>query len=436
MKLEQKLEYKLSPILLQRLDLLALPQLELQQLIKQMLEENPLLEKTEEWEEEEISLPEEKSDWDVYPVSTEYEPKEEKDIPIPSLKPSLKEYLISQIRLIIKNQKLLRIAEHIIYELNEDGYLSVEVKDIANDLREDPKTVELVLKEIQTLEPLGVGARNLQECILIQLRAKRRGRESAILIVSSFFNDFMAQNYTKIKKELKIEDEDFKKAIECIKSCIPKPGKMWEGDVRYVIPEIVIKKEEGKWDISLTHDWLAKLRISSFYQEMLETPSGLTQEERKYLKEKWRAAKLLLQGIEKRVETITMITEYIVKNEDEFLNSYKPNSINLLTLGEVARAIGRDVSTVSRAIKDKWLQTPRGAIRFKTFFSGGKKKDYTEITYRLKELIKNEDKTSPLRDSEIAKILRSEGFKVARTTVIKYRAQLGIPNAKERKVTS
>lgn len=431
MKLEQKIEIRLAPTLLQRLDLLTLPLLELQQLIKQELEQNPMLEKEEETDEEFISL-EEIEEVDIYPRSTEYEPKSEKELQIPIPKPTLKEHLLSQLRIVMKDEKLIKIGEHIIYELDENGYLPVSVNEIATLLGEDPKTVESVLNQIQEFEPSGVGARNLQECILIQLRFMKGVPKVAFLIVNNFFNDLINQNYQKIKMELKSSYSEIQKAIECIKSCVPKPGKVWEGEASYVLPEVVVEQDEGQLVVSFTDEWLPKLKLSKYYQEMLLNLSELTKEEKDYLKKKLISAKLLLEGIEKRKKTLSAITQYIVNHEIEFLTGIH-SSIKFLTLEEVAQAVGRNPSTVSRAIKGKWIQTPKGAFSLKTFFSGGKVKGYSEIMHKIKELIEKENKSTPLSDRQIVEILRQEGFEVARTTIIKYRNQLGIFSADKRK---
>jgi RNA polymerase sigma-54 factor len=431
-RLEQKLELRLSPILLQRLDLLMLPQLELQQLIRQELETNPCLEKDEDENDDELPLPEEIDEWDSYPRSTESHPEREKTLPVRTPTQTLKDYLLSQLRISVKDPDLLKIAEHIIYELNEDGYLMISVEEIAKFFDKDTSNVELALKQIQQFDPVGVGARDLQECLLIQLKAMKKAPKAAFLIVHSFFDSFIDQDYAKLKAQFKGSDAELDEALECIKSCRPKPGKMWEGEARYVVPEVVVERDGDRLDVSLTSEWIPKFRLSKYYQDMLRNKSALSSEEKEYLRKKLKAAKLLFEGIEKRRETVTAIANYIVKTQHEFLTRGK-DRVKYVTLEEVGQAIERNPSTVSRAIKGKWIQTPRGAFLFKAFFSGGKIKDYPQIVHQIKQLIENEDKTAPLRDGEIAKILQTKEFPIARTTVIKYRNQLGIPTARNRK---
>ncbi|MBI4721693.1 MAG: RNA polymerase factor sigma-54 [Candidatus Stahlbacteria bacterium] len=435
MKLEQKLDLRLAPILLQRLNLLMLPQIELRQLIRQELELNPFLEK-EDGEDDELPLPEEIDDWDRYPQSMYEKPEEERDTPLIALKPTLKEHLLSQLRVTVKDEKLIAIGEYIIYELNEDGYLQMTIEEISTALNENKELVESVLMQVQQFDPAGVGAKNLQECLELQLNSiesNPRVVKIAIRIIRDFFDDFIAKDYEKIKNRLQITDIEFVSAIKCIKLCRAKPGKIWEGEPKYILPEIVVEYEGDKLVVSLTNDWIPKIRLSASYKELLRDAGTLTAEEKSYLRKKLNDAKLLLEGIEKRRETITAIAEHIVENEADFLTN-KDRSLNLLTLEEVAQVIDRNPSTVSRAIKDKWLQTPRGAFKMKMFFSGGKLKEYTDIKQRIKELVNNEDKSAPISDIKIAELMEKEGIKVARTTVIKYRTQLDIPTAKERRV--
>jgi RNA polymerase sigma-54 factor len=415
------------------LDLLTLPLLELQLAIKQELEQNPVLEKEDEDEREDLPLPEEIDNWDNYPkYSTEDSEKEERDLPIPMPKPTLKEYLLSQLRVTIKNEKSLLIGEHIIYELNEDGYLPITVEEIAKFFGEDTDIVKSVLKTIQGFDPVGVGARNLQECLLIQLKSDLNAPDIALVIIEKFFEAFVSEDYQQIKAKLQCSEVDFEEAIDCIKSYRPKPGRTWEGEVKYVVPEIVVEQDGEELLVFLTREWMPNIRLSKFYQELLHNSDNLDKEEKSYLRKKLGEAKLFLEGIEKRRETLTGIATYIIKTQLDFL-SHKSNSIKFITLEEVARVINRNPSTISRAIKDKWIQTPKGVFRLKAFFSGGKIKEYPEIILKIKEVIETEDKTHPLKDPKIAEILKNEGFEIARTTVIKYRTQLGIPTANKRK---
>ncbi|MCK4352792.1 RNA polymerase factor sigma-54 [candidate division WOR-3 bacterium] len=431
MRLEQRLEFKLSPLLIERLDLLTLSQLELRQLIEQKIEQNPFLEK--ESEDEELPLPEDKDDWDTYPQSVEYKPEDKQKLPITSFPITLKESLLDQLRLAVKNPKLIKIGEHIIYSLDEDGYLRASTEEISKSLNEDTEIVEMMVNEIQNFDPLGVAARSLQECLLIQLKSKRPLPKTALNIVEHSLKDFLNGNYKKVMQTLKISESRLKTAIQCIKSCRPKPGKTQGGHVRYILPDVIIERQAKEWVAYLADVWLPKLRLSSFYQKIRRNVSKLKKVELEYLRKKENEAKFLLQGIEKRRETITKISKYIVKREKDFLN-HKSNSITFLTLQEVAQAIGRDPSTVSRAIKEKWIQTPKGALKFKSFFSGGKIKKYPEIAHKIKDLINKENKSNPLKDAEILKILQKENFKIARTTIVKYRNRLGILNSNKRKV--
>ncbi|MDI6840165.1 MAG: RNA polymerase factor sigma-54 [bacterium] len=438
MRLEHRLEFRLAQVLLARLNLLELPQLELRQLIEQKIEENPVLER--EPEERELPLPEDIDDWDKYPKSVDYNPTEEREMPVIAPKPTLKEYLLSQLRVTLKEPNLIKIGEYIIYSLNEDGYLPISTKEIAEALAKgscgqvDQKSVELILEQIQEFDPIGVAARNLQECLLIQLRAKQRTSKNAIKIVEKFFKEFMDKNYKKIMKEMKISVSELEDAIQRIKSCRPKPGRIWEGEATYVLPDLVVEHNMDGWVVSLVEDWIPKIKLSDSYRQMLRNPAKLNAQEIGYIKKKWNEANLLIKGIEKRRETLTAIADYITKRGIDFL-THKTNFFKSITMQKVAAAIGRDTSTISRAIKGKWIQLPDGIFELKSFFSGRKIKSYAEILYKIKELVDKEDKACPLKDKEIMNILKKEKFDIARTTIVKYRAQLGIPAADKRRVS-
>ena len=459
MKLKQELSLKLLPLplLIQKLDLLTLPLLELWQTIEQELEQNPFLELEQEEEmtteikEEEILLPEvlppgEPADSESYQPSSDYrenEDEEEKELPLPAPPPTFNETLISQLHLLFNDPKLIRIGEYIIYELDENGFLPLSLKEIADALQENEETVRNILSQIQRFSPPGLGAHNLQECLLIQLHLHPGVPKYVIQIVSKHFNELMGQEYLKIRHSLGISETDFQTALECIKSCNPKPINGLSGTVRHILPDVVIEKRMSTeptsggsggndWVVSPTTEWIPKLRLSKEYQTLLRSAPKGDAEANEYLKKKLMAAKLLLEGIEKRRTTLKSITQYIAKNILDFLE-HKTTSFQFITLEEVGNAIGRDVSTISRAIKGKWVETPYGLVKFKHFFSKGRIKEYLGVKKRMKELVDNENKTHPLKDGEILKILRDEGANLARTTVVKYRMELGIPPAYQRK---
>lgn len=502
MELRQELSLKLLPLslLIQKLDLLTLPLLDLQQTIEQELEQNPFLEMEEgeektNSEQQEASSPDEQSgtstnstesesdklgeenmESKLYPPSSaDYrdEDEEEREIPLPAPPPTFKETLISQLNLSFNDPKLIRIGEYIIYELDENGFLPMSLKEIAEALQEDESIVKNVLSEImsdiilkqslqadeevvkdvlsqlQQIAP-DVGVCTLQACLLIQLNSQPVP-DYVIQLVSKCFNELMNQDYPKIMKTLKISEPKLQEALKLIKSCNPKPINGNSGEVRHILPDVVIEKktlsqfegqagstegndrQAGEWAVYPTTEWLPNLRLTKEYHKLIKvaasTGDPATNE---YLKKKLAAAKLLLEGIEKRRTTLRDITKYIAKNIVDFLE-HKTDSFQFITLEEVGKAIGRDVSTISRAVKDKWVETPYGLVEFKHFFSKGRIKEYLGVQKRIKELVENEDKAHPLKDGEILKILKQEGNNLARTTIVKYRTELGIPPAYDRR---
>lgn len=446
MRLEQNLQTRLelSHVLLQRLDLLILPLLDLRQLVEQAIEQNPVLEKDTEKENEESEEKEEKpeptediEDWDTYPKSTELGEKKE-ELPIPAPPPTLKESLILQSRLTFTEERLIKISECIIYELTEDGFLTSSIKGIAEILNEDEETVLSVLRKIQTFDPVGVGSRDVKEYLLIQLHLKHDTPEITFEIIEKHFEDLVHSNYGKILESMHITQLELDDVINHIKQCNLKPGAGMGGEIRYVLPDLTLKRVDDNgqpvWIVYPNNEWIPKLKLSRLYMNMLHNQDNLDKNAGKYLRENIATAKLLIEGIAKRRETINKIAGFIKDSILDFLDN-KTRNFNFVTLEEVGAAIGRNPSTVSRAIQDKWIQTPYGLLTLKSFFSMHKPKAYTEVTKRLQEVVSGEDKKHPLRDDQILSVLQNEGFTLARTTVVKYRTLLGIPPGHKRKTT-
>ncbi|MFA5033370.1 MAG: RNA polymerase factor sigma-54 [bacterium] len=448
MRLEQNLQTRLelSHVLLQRLDLLLLPLLDLRQLVEQAIEQNPVLENDTEKENEESTEKEEPKekeeptedveDWDTYPKLSETAEKKE-EMPVPAPPPTLKESLILQSRLTFTEERLLKISECIIYELNEDGFLTSSTKGIAEILNEDEETVLSVLRKIQTFDPVGVGSRDIKEYLLIQLHLKNDTPEIAFEIIEKHFEDLVHSNYEKILESMNTTQAELDEVIARIKLCNLKPGAGMGGEIRYVLPDLTLQRVDDNgqavWIVYPNNEWIPKLRLSKLYLNMLHNQdNAIDKDAGKYLRQNIATAKLLIEGIEKRRETINKIAGFIKDSILDFLDN-KTRNFNFVTLEEVGAAIGRNPSTVSRAIQDKWIQTPYGLLTLKSFFSMHKPKAYTEVTKRLQEVVSGEDKKHPLRDDQILSILQNEGFKLARTTVVKYRTLLGIPPGHKRK---
>lgn len=241
MKVEQRLEQRLelSPLLLQRLDLLTLPLLELRQLVELVVEQNPLLEEDIEEEEEKIELPDDFDDWDKYPKSVESK-EEREELPIPEPKPTLKESLLSQSRLAFKDERMLKISEYIIYEFDESGLLHTPIPEIAKFLQEDEKTVEYVLEKIKTFDPIGAGSQDTKEYLLFQLKLCPGVSNTAINIVEKYFDAFLHNDRKKILEGLRISESELEEAINQIKSCKLRPGNGFGGEIKYVLPDLIL----------------------------------------------------------------------------------------------------------------------------------------------------------------------------------------------------
>ncbi len=346
---------------------------------------------------------------------------------------SLHEHLLKQLRMTLSDETLLKIGEEIIGNIDDNGYLRANLENIAQKLNVTVEKVEEVLKVIQTFHPLGVGARNLKECLLLQLERAEDDTTIIRKIIENHLDDLAKKKYPLIAKKLKISIKDVKKASEFISSLEPKPGRIFSKEAsQYITPDIfIIRNEEtGDYEVVLNDDRIPHLRISSFYSKLVEN-KDVPQQTKDYIKEKIKSGMWLIKNIYQRQQTLYRITEYIVKVQKKFFDDgiayLKP-----LTMQEVADALGLHESTVSRAIANKYAQTPRGLFQLKYFFTSkirtenGEAASSRSIKQKIKELIENEDKRKPLSDQEIIEKLREENIVIARRTVAKYRKEMNI----------
>ena len=422
-QLQQKLQQKLSPQQIQMIRLLELPTLELEERVKHELEDNPALEEgkepqddlehSEEVEDfaaegsdnEDLSLGDYFSADDIpeYKLQQMTERAERKEeIPFAEGE-SLSEFLLEQLRLRELPEKQVKIAEYIIGNLDDDGYLRRDLSAIADDLvfqagvEADEAEVEQVLRVIQDFEPAGIGARDLKECLLIQLnkREKTEATRLALRILNSYFEDFTRKRYERILKTLDINEEELKRAIREITLLNPKPGSSWgdtmETAMSQVVPDFVVEANNGELTLSMNNRGVPDLRINQEYAEMFQDYAG-----------------------------------------DE-------TTLRPMILKDVAERTGYDISTISRVSNSKYVQTNFGVYPLKYFFSESMQTDTGEeiSTREVKKIMKDhvdaEDKRHPLTDEELAAILKEAGYVIARRTVAKYREQLGIPVARMRK---
>lgn len=452
---ETRLEQKLSPQLIQSLKLLQMPTIELENLLKQELETNPLLEETpreelrqeQEEKEDDGSEPFDEQEWrEVLASSDETggrgyradRSREFEDVPQPA-EVSLQEHLLGQLQLSDLPPRDQEIGEEIIGNIDEDGYLITGVEEIAETKGVEVEVVERVLSTIQLFDPSGVGARDLRECLMIQLRERDQENTVMMAIVEEHLEDVERHRYTAIARELDIDESDVQEAVEDISHLSPKPAAGRFGtEAKTILPDLIVEKVDGEYVVLFNDSSLPRLRINSLHKKILAKGSEANEETRQYVVEKLNGARWLLRSIQQRRGTMLKVMEYIVRAQREFLERgvlhLKP-----MTLQEVADAIGMHVSTISRVTNGKYVQTPQGVFELKYFFSGrienkeGEDISSKAIKERIERLVRDEDGSKPLSDQKIADHLQKDGYEIARRTVAKYRDQLGILPARYRK---
>ncbi|MGD1047989.1 MAG: RNA polymerase factor sigma-54 [Candidatus Krumholzibacteriaceae bacterium] len=471
----------MTPKLQQALKLLQMPTLELQQVLKQEVLQNPLLEEIDdadtdsdeeepaeieessetraeaqaakvepaEGEESEESKKERTSTDDYFESSfgagdgfTNEESREDFVERVPVAKQSFSEYLTSQLRLITKDEMQLQIGAYIIGSLDDSGYLTASLDEIARAMpipADRIGEVENVLKIIQTFDPVGVGARDLRECLLIQLEAKGMGDSLAARIVRDHFEEFKQRKYLDLSKALKMPLKEVQEQAHVIGSLNPKPGlDIIADEPKYVIPDLVVDRVGDRLLVSLNDRNVPRLRISQSYRDELQQNVELDSEAKDFIQSRLKNAKWLIQTIEQRRRTMIKVMEAIVEEQREF---FEKGAVALrpLTLQQVASKISMHESTVSRVTTNKYVQTPRGVYELKYFFSSSlSTEDGDEVSAKsakmnIKGIIAKEDTRRPLSDQKIADILKKDGLIIARRTVAKYREQLGILPARHRK---
>ena len=478
-QLQQKLQQKLSPQQIQLIRLLELPAIELEERIKHELEDNPALEEGKDIADDfertddegvddittnetdtDLSLGDYMSeddipDYKLREISEKTDRKE--DIPF-SVSQSLNEYLLQQLGLRDLPEKEMKIAEYIIGNIDDDGYLRRELSAIADDLvfqagqDVNEKEIEEVLTIIQDFDPAGVGARNLQECLLLQLDRKELtpGVEMAIHILTEYFEEFTRKHYDKIMRGLNISEGTLKKAIHEIIALDPKPCSSWGGSMEaamsQVIPDFLVEAVNGELILSMNNRDIPDLKISREYAEMFQDYAGnkanqtsKMREAVQFVKQKLDSAQWFIDAIKQRQETLQRTMEAIILLQRDFFLTGDDATLRPMILKDVAERAGYDISTISRVSNSKYVQTNFGIYPLKFFFSesmqtdSGEEISTREVKKIMKEHIDSEDKRKPLTDEELTTILKEKGYVIARRTVAKYREQLDIPVARLRK---
>ncbi len=473
--LQQRLLQKLSPQQIQVIKLLEIPTMQLEQRIKSELDENPILELLEGEDtdenyddtsddsqaDDEFSLEDYLNDEDVpsYRLSTNNYSKDDKQVDMPySSGISFHDSLIEQIGLSNLSEEEELIAEYIIGNIDEDGYLRRDLLSISDDLafhlniEVKLEDLERYLDIIQDFDPAGVGARDLQECLLIQI-LRKKGKDSTCLagrILQDNFEEFTKKHYDKIIKKYDISEEELKEAIDEILKLNPKPGSSYSNPMsksnQVIVPDFLLDNSEGEFQLSLNQKNAPDLQLNGTYLDLMKTYAGnksIASKDQKealtFMKQKLDSAKWFIDAIRQRQQTLLVTMTEIIKFQKEFFEEGDETKLRPMILKDIADITGLDISTISRVSNSKYIQTHFGIYALKFFFSEGMQTDTgeevstREIKKILQECIANENKRHPVTDEKLAEILKEKSYIVARRTVAKYREQLAIPVARMRK---
>jgi len=441
LKQKQSQRQSLSPQQIIQANLLQLNISALENRILDELESNPVLDQSLDNEDEETLSEQQEVDYEDDP--DEYEPaniydnknKEDFDIPIAEQIDFI-EGLVNQLIGLNLKEWEQAIAEEILWNLDQNGYLRVEPILIADRFNESENAVKQVLNKVQKLDPAGIAALNLQDCLMIQLRGKEQ--TIAYQIISEYFDDFANHRYDNLQKQLDIDKDILGEIIEEIRTLNPRPGEGKIGIASEVVtPDILAVQRDSLWKVIVNDSWIPELNLNNQYVQMLNQ-KDISKETQNYLNEKFNAASWFIQAIEQRRNTLTLVMEAIINRQPTFFDG-KISSLIPMKLQDIADDIKMDISTISRSTRGKYVDTPYGIFELKSFFTesytleSGKAVSTSSIKNLLKELIKEEKKDSPLTDIDLADKLKLKGFPVARRTVAKYREQLQFPVARLRR---
>jgi RNA polymerase sigma-54 factor len=486
--MSQRMDQKmiLAPRMIQSMEILQLPIMALQERIQQELQENPVLELKDEPADsatavEEAEEPEREADDATNPerelviddtgnneldfdrlealskdwedhfneghrpsrngIDEEGDKKHDAMQNMPSRPQSLHDYLNDQLAFLEVSETQLNLVRYLISHLDVNGYLSVPLEDAARAFPQlvTPEQWEEALRLLQKLEPPGVGARDLSECLLLQLTSETPHRDVLRTLITHHMEDIRHNRLPVIQRRTGFDLGLIKEAIKALKHLNPTPGSQFNAEnIPYVVPDIAVDRtEDGAYEVRLLDDWTPNIYISRRYMELYRD-KGADPKAKEFLKRKIQAAQWLLESIEQRRHTLEKVTRAIIQHQRAFLDK-GPEHIEPLKMQQIADQVGVHVTTVSRAVDDKWVQTPRGIFPLKRFFGGGTQTATGEevawetIKQKLLEIIDKEDKANPWSDEDLVAKLQEAGYPVARRTVTKYRKMLNIPSSRQRK---
>jgi RNA polymerase sigma-54 factor len=468
LRLSQRLA--LTPSLLQKIELLQLNKLELQEMLNQELMENPILEEVSEPEVVPEMNPDERAVEDPAPadkpsseterdsfdeidfryffdeyLDTGYKNREVEDSEKPSFEtfltrpPSLEEHLNWQLGLSETKPGIAEIAGQIIGNLNEDGYLTIGLEELCQVAHCTMEEAVEALEIVQAMDPLGVGSRDLRECLLLQLQSLDMKESLAYRIVQDHLSSLEGHRFKEIAARTGAPFEEVLQAVDCIKHLIPKPGQKYNNQkATFVQPEVTIAKVDDEFVILPNDEGMPQLRLNSGYRELLKS-NGVSGETKVFLREKFRSAVDLLRSVNQRKQTIYKVCVCIVNRQKDFLES-GPSCLRPMLIKDVANELGVHSSTISRVVTNKYVDTPQGVMELRKFFTmgvenpEGEELSIVQVKLKIKKMIEEENKSKPYSDNQIGQMLRRDSIFITRRTVAKYREQMQTPGSRERKI--
>ncbi len=471
--LQQKLQQRLSPLQVQLIKMLEVPAMEMEQRIERELEENPALEEGRDVDEnapeeekqenpdDDFSLDEYQYEDDIpsYKLYANNRSKDDKNVEIPfSAGRTFHEYLVSQLNELSLDEQQEKVAEYIIGNIDEDGYLNRDVASMVDDLAFmqniyiSDEELQSILDDIKQFDPPGVGASDLQECLLLQLYQRKEEKgdcDKAILLLEKCYNDFVKKRYTAILSRLNVDEEELKEIIDQILKLNPKPGNAFSNPmnkmVQQVVPDFILEYRNGEFELSLNNRNVPDLKVSRTYLNMLQdmqhsdSVSKSQKEAMMFVKQKLDSAKWFIEAIKQRHNTLMVTMKAILEMQTEFFKEGDETKLRPMLLKHVAEKTGFDISTISRVSNSKYIETHFGIYSLKYFFSDslqnadGEDVSTKEIKAVLKTAIEKESKQKPLTDQQLTDLLVEKGYSIARRTVAKYREELKFPVARLRK---
>lgn len=461
LELQVKLKQTLAPQLIQSLKMLQLPVLKLEQMLRHELATNPLLEEIEPVDDpaEEIDSPTlseedpkldpkmDKIDWDYYlgDDADDYtfrrmrEHTEDRQKQIPATDKTIHEHLLEQLTFLKLSDEEYAIGEFIIGNINDSGYLTCDVEEMAELLKVDQEPIREMVQRVQSFDPPGVASKNLQESLLIQLRAKGHENTLAYRIVDECFESLDKKSFLQISKALGSTPERVQEAMDLLKTLSPKPTTgRFDAAAIPIVPDLIVDKVGDDYVVYHNDKNVPQLRINSAYRSLLKRGNTTADGTRKYIREKLEQARWLLNAVNQRRSTMIKVMYAIVEEQKEFFEK-GPDFLKPLIMENIAEIVGMNVATIARVSKEKYVQTPQGVHEIKFFFNTGLPKEGGEqivkrrVKQKLEDIIKAEDPSAPLSDQEIHRRLKDQGISIARRTVTKYREELKILPARFRK---